>query len=455
MAVTWGDQSQGNPNPFGGAENQGEVKDWAEGVSSADANDAGKSSFSQAEQISHEQSHDNSLKKDESLLKTATHAAKRKLRIDSLRTAGPLKFFNPTNVHIRVNWEDESQPLITATHNEAGQPSGQTVIWRARDNRKGRASIAVPTSAASRPKTSRKTRCLFQLSKVGSGFFRCFTSFPYWDIAFWSGFSYTIGSILFVMDGAWVWSNVAFPGSQPEEVLKYGPGLDFFIGALFYQVGATTAYLEAINDGSFQGSAMRRLLQGHEEDSKKMVDEKVHHFFGHFVPHHHHKSDGDVEKAAGSIDPEAGWRTKDRQERPGSIYPAGKGPAPRRGGLDLGQAEEGQSSEYMTWRWWPTWHGLKTHHLREIGYVSCTIQLFGATLYGICGVVDIPGIIDTLEPWQEEGAFWVPQIVASCCFLTAGIGFTLETQERWYRPEPLSVGWWIGVWATVGSVGFL
>lgn len=33
--------------------------------------------------------------------------------------------------------------------------------------------------------------------------------------------------------------------------------------------------------------------------------------------------------------------------------------------------------------------------------------------------------------------------------------FTLECQRKWWKPEPGVLGWWIGFWAIVGSVGFL
>lgn len=90
-----------------------------------------------------------------------------------------------------------------------------------------------------------------------------------------------------------------------------------------------------------------------------------------------------------------------------------------------------------------------------MGYVACTIQLFGATLYDITGVIVLPGILDSFADGQELGGYWIPQVVASTCFLTAGLMFTLETQQKWYKPEQTVIGWWIGVWATVGSVGFL
>jgi hypothetical protein len=282
-----------------------------------------------------------------------------------------------------------------------------------------------------------------------------------------SGWSYTVGSILFVIEGVFAWGSQAFPEHIHVANNKYADSLLFFIGTLFYQIGATMAYLEAINDGSFAGSAMRRFLDtADEEDQKRLLDEKLGRFFGRIAspfritPAARRKRKSmeaeklKDEKRQQELDPEAGWRAMDRRDRPGSIYPGAMRPSGRRGGRDLGGQDH--DIEYLTWRWWPTWHRFITYHIREVGYVSCTIQLFGATLYGVTGVVNLPGVFDQLkEPWQENWAFWIPQIVASVCFLTAGFGFTYETQKRWYKPELGLLGWWIGAWAVVGSAGFL
>lgn len=56
------------------------------------------------------------------------------------------------------------------------------------------------------------------------------------------------------------------------------------------------------------------------------------------------------------------------------------------------------------------------------------------------GVIVLPGILDGFQPWQELGGYWVPQVVASGCFLTAGLMFTLETQHKRYRPEQKAIG---------------
>ena len=101
-----------------------------------------------------------------------------------------------------------------------------------------------------------------------------------------------------------------------------------------------------------------------------------------------------------------------------------------------------------------SWHALRTHHVYEIGYIACTIQLFGVTLYGVTSIIILPGILSSFTPEQELGGYWIPQMIAAACFLIASIMFTLETQEKWWKPEIRVLGWWIGFWSIVGSVGF-
>lgn len=394
-------------------------------------------------------------------VRTAAH----RFHLDSMKATGISKAFNPTSVRMHVRIRDDSDESDGRRHEAAVSSSERTgdagkelaVLWRARDNRKGRNSIAVPLHTAQANQSSRINYSGLRSSirEVSRNVLRMFTTFPYWDMAFWSGWSYTVGSALFVLDGCFAFTPIAFPWTEWAGESTYAVPLLFFFGALFYQVGAVAAYLEAVNDGSFHGSAMRRLLEGHQEDERAMLDEKLHAFFGHLVPHPGRQHDEEkAEQDAYDVDPEIGWKTKDRRERPGSIYPPTKAPAPRRGGVDLGGTEEGEASEYMTWRWWPSWHVLRTHHVYEIGYLACTIQLFGVTLYGITGIVVLPGILSSLNQWQENAAYWIPQMVAAACFLIASIMFTFETQEKWWKPELKVLGWWIGLWSTVGSVGF-
>lgn len=269
----------------------------------------------------------------------------RSLRLQSVRPSGRSKLLNPTNV--RFHFRQTNDQSI-----DEGTGKYLAVRWQSRDNRKGRHPIAVPSHKISSPMTLTKIKA--KLIEVIRGCGRMISVCPYWDMAWYSGWSYTIGSILFVVDGLWSWLPLACPATESPGEEEYGTGLLFFFGALLYELGATMAYLEAINDGSFQGSIMKRFLDGSDTDSKELVDEKLHAFFGHLVPLHHNKDEEKVE-----IDPELGWLTRERSSRPGSTYPSGKRPVLRRGGVDFGVPEQDEMHEYATFQWYPTWRALR------------------------------------------------------------------------------------------------
>jgi hypothetical protein len=168
---------------------------------------------------------------------------------------------------------------------------------------------------------------------------------------------------LFVIDGVWAWGPVGWDVTWAAEE-NYAKGIFFFIGALMYQVGAVMAYLEAVNNGSFSGHAMKRFLDGHDDDQKAMLDAHLHGFLHHANPLHHHSQTEDEEKQMAAIDPTEGWKTLNQRDRARPVYAMRKSNVPRRGGVDLGEDQDGVY-EYTSWRWWPKWETLKTHHVQE------------------------------------------------------------------------------------------
>ena len=47
-----------------------------------------------------------------------------------------------------------------------------------------------------------------------------FTVFPYWDISWWVGFIFTIGSAVWVINAFFVWLPVVDPSTEfPNEIL--------------------------------------------------------------------------------------------------------------------------------------------------------------------------------------------------------------------------------------------
>lgn len=116
---------------------------------------------------------------------------------------------------------------------------------------------------------------------------------------------------------------------------------------------------------------------------------------------------------------------------------------------------EKSSQSNRTWTWFPTWHELTTHYFKEIGFLACLAQLFGATVFWISGFTALPEINAALTTQRAlNGAFWAPQIIGGSGFILSGILFVLETQQKWYLPAPKVLGWHIGLWNLIGGVGF-
>ncbi|KAF2162319.1 hypothetical protein M409DRAFT_27323 [Zasmidium cellare ATCC 36951] len=344
----------------------------------------------------------------------------------SSHASGPAAIFNPTNVRLRVHTSGSDGIQHPATD--------MAYLWRSRDNRKGRTSIAVPRDDGRDP--LKRPRFTASRGQVAKGILRMFTVFPYYDMAYLVGVLFAIGSAIFVANGIICLLPIAYPDLKfGHEARHLSGGLTCFLGALAYQFGALVAYLEAVNDGSFHGSAMKKFLQGHEDEEKQLVKAKLYAFFDHLTP----------------------IRGRERRAMFGSESglptPFTTASISRRGAMDLGSEDTG-SHEYSRFRWWPTWKSLKKHCIFEIGWLACSVQLVSATLYMVVGIVDLPGIMNTLEPWQENLAYWIPDMVASAGFIFASLLFTLEIQDKWFKPQPRILGWWVGSFALLGSIGF-
>lgn len=39
------------------------------------------------------------------------------------------------------------------------------------------------------------------------------------------------------------------------------------------------------------------------------------------------------------------------------------------------------SSSARSWTWFPTWYEVRTHYLKEVGFLACFSQLIGATIF--------------------------------------------------------------------------
>ncbi|KAL1844735.1 hypothetical protein VTK73DRAFT_1938 [Phialemonium thermophilum] len=91
-------------------------------------------------------------------------------------------------------------------------------------------------------------------------------------------------------------------------------------------------------------------------------------------------------------------------------HPGGGGGGGGDGG-DGGGGEVGdQNKSGRSWLWWPSWYELRTHYLREIGFLACFSQMIGATVFWISGFTALPSIQNLLSTPALNGVYWLPQV---------------------------------------------
>ncbi|KAF2105041.1 hypothetical protein NA57DRAFT_71237 [Rhizodiscina lignyota] len=317
---------------------------------------------------------------------------------------GPLGLFNPTRARFAR--------VVTA--DEAGQtPASQVQYeWRSRDNRKGRHALIIPAGATGdhlpRP-TSRP-------SAVLQGIGRMFTTFPWWDVSFLVAFFFSVGCAIFIVCGLFYWLPLVAPSSEfPDEVATAG-GVTSFIGGTLFQIGAIFLVIEAVNEnqtGCF-GWELQRVLSKHGSKS---------------------------ESASLQYRPE-----KDSCQHSQACH---QGLLTATPGSKVSDARV-----HRKWTWWPTWHELRTHYFHEIGFVSSFVEFVGATIFWVNTILSLPGAFNHLSQGVLWGLYWLTYLVGGVFFIIASGLYLLETQPNWYTPAPHLLGWHIGFWNMIGSVGW-
>ena len=253
------------------------------------------------------------------------------------------------------------------------------------------------------------------------GLRRMATEYPYWDVSWLVAVFFTVGCLVFIASGLFSWlplvsKKYKFHGETTAA------DVTAFVGATLFQIGAVLLVFEACNEqqtGCF-GWALYEAFHHHGESSSSDIEaihpgdpgEKI--MLAHAAPHwckHHHQ----------------------RGRRGEPLLR----PAPGR-----------------RWSWWPSWHELRTHYIHEIGFVASAAMSIGATIFYICGICSLPGIYSNMSLGVARGIYWLTYLVGGILFIISSALYLLETQPNWYTPAPHLLGWHIGVWNMIGSVGW-
>ncbi|KAF4995771.1 hypothetical protein FDECE_12689 [Fusarium decemcellulare] len=335
---------------------------------------------------------------------------------DADHSTGPLKSLNPTKRYMVA----EKKPIDaheTGKDQQPAQPAGQApkvaYVWRSRDNRKGRHALAIDVDPEKHDSTN-SPKPTNTLDRTLGGIVKMLLRYPVWDVSYDVAVIFTIGSIIWVVNGFFSWLPVQDPSTKFPGETDWAAGLTALIGATVFEAGSVLLMLEAVNENRSDcfGWAVEETLDG-----------VLHLNPTHNCKHSHSQRRTFIEaKSVDQVQPE---------QRPAK------------------SSEDGR-----TWSWWPTWYELRTHYFREIGFLACSSQMFGATVFWISGFTALPPILNNLSTPALNGIYWLPQVIGGTGFIVSGALFMLEVQPRWYIPAPGVLGWHIGLWNLIGAIGF-
>ncbi|KAI1812581.1 hypothetical protein GGS20DRAFT_557271 [Poronia punctata] len=311
---------------------------------------------------------------------------------------GPVIFLNPTTGRIPasvIRKEDAKIPADDAVH----------FLYRSRDNRKGRHAVVVLPQGAGK-QGIRHPAASNTLKESLRGILKMSIRYPVWDVSYNTAVFFTLGSVVWVINAFFVWLPSQYPSTEFPGEVDNGGGISALVGTTLFEIGSVFLMLEAINTNRTDcfGWALDEFVESHGPLLRADPES---------CRHHH---------------------------------------ADRHGLYMKEKSSEG--SQEKNWKWWPSWSELKSHYLREIGFLASLSQFIGATIFWICGFASIPFVYSNLSEPVENGVYWVPQVVGGVGFIISSWLFMLETQKTWYRPAPKVLGWHVGFWNLVGSFGF-
>ncbi|KAK8880157.1 integral membrane protein [Apiospora arundinis] len=331
----------------------------------------------------------------------------------------------------------------TAAAGESEKPSSDTIyqVWQTRNNRKGRHALAVrvPSHPAAAmglelPKATNAPRQILR------GLWRMAVRYPVWDVSYDVAIMFTIGSVVWVINGSFVWIPLQNPASAFAGETTLGGGVTALVGATVFELGSVLLMLEAVNENRTDcfgwaleeaATATATAAEGEEAVESGGRRLRLRPQPSHCVHHHSEKRS--------FLSPSSSPSSEITQNDDGN---------------GNGNDSHGNEKGKRAWQWWPTWHELTTHYFREIGFLACLAQFFGATVFWISGFTGIPPILNALSTPATNGIFWLPQVVGGTGFIVSGCLFMLEVQPNWYTPAPRMLGWHIGLWNLVGALGF-
>lgn len=258
---------------------------------------------------------------------------------------------------------------------------------------------------------------------------RMCTRFPVRDMSWMVGFSFTIGSAVFVVNGFFLLLPLIDPTTDFSAETPYLTPASSVLGTVIFLGGGWAAILEALN-------LKRGVIETEGQEVEMIKTTELTPITRREVLHHRHTQSGQSSSLS---------NIPERPESPPSDSSSETHVTPPVSLALLGSS---------TFIWWPTAQQFTQSYRHDLYFFAGIIQFVGAVIFAIATVTSIPGIIDFNNTILVDLANLLPATLGGILFLTAAIFQVLNAQRRWYLPSPGRLDWHIGIWNVIGSLGF-
>ncbi|KGO76712.1 hypothetical protein PITC_090660 [Penicillium italicum] len=342
-------------------------------------------------------------------------------RLDETHVTGPVSFLNPTSALYEPTVPPEGTHALPQIER----------LWRSRDNRKGRHAIRVDTEALPLETGLKAPPLTRSVPEVAKTFLRMVTYVPYWDVSYLVAMSFIIGSAVFIVNGFFVWLPLVDKKTEFQGEISVAGGWTGFVGATIFEAGGVLLLLEAFNTnhtGCF-GWALETVLEKTIEDGiPQHAMEELRPKASNCEHHHANRKSFLREKHYNASD-----NAHSQRDNTGYVT---------------------SSTDGRSFRWIPSMSELRTHYFHELGFLASLVLFVSATIFWIGAIVGIPGILSHMSKGLIDGLYWGTTTLGGVGFTLSSLMYMLEAQAKWYLPAWHVLGWQIGFWNLIGSVGF-
>jgi hypothetical protein len=262
---------------------------------------------------------------------------------------------------------------------------------------------------------------------------RMVTRFPIRDTSWMVGFSFTIGSAIFVVNGFFLVLPLVAPSTNFVGETPYATSASSVLGGAIFLIGGWASVLEGLN--------LKRGVEVTvtEAMTVEVIDmTEVHQKSQDTRKHQQIQTRSDVEASSSMEHLNAPIAT--------SI------PNVVTNEITTSQPALVGSSAFI---WWPSWHQFSNTYRYDLLFLAGIIQEIGAVIFSIATITSIPGVIDFTNTLLVSLSNLFPAAFGGFLFLVASILQIIDAQEKRWKPLIGKLYWHVGVWNAIGSLGFL